>query len=95
VIELENTLKGSIFPQGEIIRISEYARKRGIKLHLDGARIWHATIETSMPLDVLSEPFDSISACFSKGLGQCDLLSRTRMRRALSSPLQVLPLVPV
>ncbi|KAF8499171.1 pyridoxal phosphate-dependent transferase [Russula emetica] len=69
VIELENTLNGSIFPQDEIIRISEYARERGIKMHLDGARIWHAAIETGIPLDVLSEPFDSISACFSKGLG--------------------------
>ncbi|KAH9964455.1 pyridoxal phosphate-dependent transferase [Russula dissimulans] len=69
LIELENTLNGSIFPQDEIIRISEYARKRGITMHLDGARIWHAAIETGTPLDVLSEPFDSISACFSKGLG--------------------------
>ena len=72
VIELENTLDGSIFPQDEIIRISEYAHKRGIKMHLDGARIWHVAIETGTPLDVLCEPFDSISACFSKGLGQCE-----------------------
>ena len=72
VIELENTLDGLIFPQDEIIRISEYAHKRGIKMHLDGARIWHAAIETGTPLDVLCEPFDSISACFSKGLGQCE-----------------------
>ncbi|KAI0307578.1 pyridoxal phosphate-dependent transferase [Multifurca ochricompacta] len=69
VIELENTLHGSIFPQDEIIRISEFARKRGIKMHLDGARIWHVAVETGTPLDVLCEPFDSISACFSKGLG--------------------------
>ncbi|KAH9005997.1 pyridoxal phosphate-dependent transferase [Lactarius hatsudake] len=69
VIELENTLYGSIFPQDEIIRISEYAHKRGIKMHLDGARIWHVAIETGTPLDVLCKPFDSISACFSKGLG--------------------------
>lgn len=74
MIELENTLNGSIFPQDEIIRISEYARKRGIKMHLDGARIWHAAIKTGLPLDVLSEPFDSISVCFSKGLGQYDYL---------------------
>ncbi|KAI9452085.1 pyridoxal phosphate-dependent transferase, partial [Russula earlei] len=69
VIELENTLNGSIFPQNELIRISEYARGRGITMHLDGARIWHAAVETGTPLDVLCEPFDSISACFSKGLG--------------------------
>jgi threonine aldolase len=92
VIELENTLSGSIFPQDEIIRISEYARKRGIKMHLDGARIWHAAIETGVPLDVLSEPFDSISACFSKGLGQYSRLCRTCMRRALNSPLPGAPI---
>ncbi|KAI0252610.1 threonine aldolase [Lactifluus subvellereus] len=69
VIALENTLHGSVFPQDEIIRISEYAHERGIKMHLDGARIWHAAVETGTPLHVLGEPFDSISACFSKGLG--------------------------
>lgn len=74
MIELENTLHGSIFPQDEVIRISKYARKRGIIMHLDGARIWHAAIETGISLDVLSEPFDSISVCFSKGLGQYDYL---------------------
>lgn len=75
MIELENTLNGSIFPQDEIIRISAYAHKHGVKMHLDGARIWHAAIETRTPLDVLAQPFDSISACFSKGLGQYDRMS--------------------
>jgi threonine aldolase len=37
---LENTLAGTIFPQEEIVRISEYARAEGIAMHLDGARIW-------------------------------------------------------
>ncbi|KAF8273761.1 threonine aldolase [Lactarius quietus] len=69
VIELENTLYGLIFPQDEIIRISDYAHKHDIKMHLDGARIWHVAIKTGTPLDVLCEPFDSVSACFSKGLG--------------------------
>ena len=72
VIELENTLDGSVLPQDEIIRISEYAHKRGIKIHLDGARIWHVAIKTGIALDVLCQPFDSVSACFSKGLGQCE-----------------------
>ncbi|KAI0271532.1 pyridoxal phosphate-dependent transferase [Gloeopeniophorella convolvens] len=69
VIELENTLNGSIFPQDEIIRISEFAHSQGIKMHLDGARIWHVAAETGTPLHELSAPFDSVSACFSKGLG--------------------------
>lgn len=74
MIELENTLDGLIFPQDEIIRISNYAQKSGIKMHLDGARIWHVAIETGTPLDVLCDPFDSISACFSKGLGQYETM---------------------
>ncbi|KAI0005477.1 threonine aldolase [Russula compacta] len=69
VIAIENTLNGSIFPQDEIVRIAEFARKHSIMMHLDGARIWHVAIETGMPLDVLGAPFDSISVCFSKGLG--------------------------
>jgi threonine aldolase len=40
LICLENTLSGTVFPQDEIKRISEYARKEGIAMHLDGARIW-------------------------------------------------------
>ncbi|TFK23113.1 threonine aldolase [Coprinopsis marcescibilis] len=69
VIALENTLNGSIFPQDEIIRIAEYARSIDVKMHLDGARIWHVAVETQTPLKELCEPFDSISLCFSKGLG--------------------------
>jgi len=38
-------------------------------MHLDGARIWHVAAETGISLKVLCEPFDSVSLCFSKGLG--------------------------
>jgi len=41
-----------------------------MKTHLDGARIWHVAIETRKSIKQLCEPFDSISVCFSKGLGQ-------------------------
>lgn len=69
IIELENTLNGSIFPQDEIIRISEYAHSQGIIMHLDGARIWHVAAETGTSIEELCAPFDSVSLCFSKGLG--------------------------
>lgn len=72
VIALENTLNGIIFPQDEIIAISEFARSKGIKMHLDGARIWHVAAETGKSLKELLEPFDSVSVCFSKGLGQSE-----------------------
>lgn len=66
---MENTLNGGIFPQDEIVKISEYAKSLDVRMHLDGARIWHVAAETGTPLDVLAAPFDSISCCFSKGLG--------------------------
>ncbi|KAA1468589.1 hypothetical protein DENSPDRAFT_833945 [Dentipellis sp. KUC8613] len=69
IIELENTLNGTIIPQEEIIRISDYAHSHGIKMHMDGARIWHVAAETGVPLSELCAPFDSVSLCFSKGLG--------------------------
>ena len=70
IIALENTLNGTIIPQDEVIRISEFARSEGIKMHLDGARIWHVAAETGTPLKDLCAPFDSVSMCFSKGLGE-------------------------
>ncbi|KAI0670122.1 pyridoxal phosphate-dependent transferase [Trametes maxima] len=69
VISLENTLNGTVFPQDEIIRISEYAHSNGVKMHLDGARIWHVAAETGKSVRELCTPFDSVSLCFSKGLG--------------------------
>ena len=41
LICLENTLSGTIFPQDEVVRISELAKKHDIAMHLDGARIWN------------------------------------------------------
>ncbi|KIY51395.1 hypothetical protein FISHEDRAFT_64372 [Fistulina hepatica ATCC 64428] len=69
VIELENTLNGMIFPQDEIVRISEYAHANGIIVHLDGARLWHVAAETGTTMKELCDPLDSVSLCFSKGLG--------------------------
>lgn len=38
-------------------------------MHLDGARLWHVAVETGMSMKELCEPFDTVSLCFSKGLG--------------------------
>ncbi|KAI6133329.1 pyridoxal phosphate-dependent transferase [Pisolithus croceorrhizus] len=40
-----------------------------ILVHLDGARLWHVAATTNIPMSVLCAPFDSVSLCFSKGLG--------------------------
>lgn len=69
VIALENTLNGTIIPQEEVVAISDFAHSNNIKMHLDGARLWHVAAETGVSLKELSDPFDSVSVCFSKGLG--------------------------
>lgn len=69
VVTLENTLDGAIFPQDEIITISDYIHSLGLKMHLDGGRLWHAAIKTDISIQDLCEPFDSVTICFSKGLG--------------------------
>ncbi len=72
LICLENTLNragGKVFPIDEIKRIREVADKYNLKLHLDGARLWNASVATGIPLDEYAKYFDSVSVCFSKGLG--------------------------
>jgi len=44
-------------------------------MHLDGARLWHVAAETQTPMKELCDPFDSVSLCFSKGLGTVPLTS--------------------
>lgn len=69
VISLENTLNGMIMPLSEVKRISEYARLHGVKMHCDGARLWEAVVAGAGTLADFCAQFDSISLCFSKGLG--------------------------
>ncbi len=64
-----NRAGGTIFPLDEIKRIRELALDAGIKMHLDGARLWNASVETGIPPREYARYFDSVSVCFSKGLG--------------------------
>jgi threonine aldolase len=69
VISLENTLYGLIMPLDETRRIVEWAHAHGIKVHLDGARQWEAAAAGKGSLSHYASIFDSVSLCFSKGLG--------------------------
>lgn len=71
VISLENTLNGLIMPVDEVNRIASFAKEHNIRLHLDGARVWEAAASTSNETSLADfcAPFDSVSLCFSKGLG--------------------------
>ncbi|KAK6519562.1 hypothetical protein TWF281_003387 [Arthrobotrys megalospora] len=69
LICLENTINGVVMPVEEIKKISEFAREKGIKLHLDGARLWNVVAAGGGDLKEIISYFDSVSLCFSKGLG--------------------------
>jgi threonine aldolase len=64
-----NRSGGRVFSPEEVNRIAAAARAEGLALHLDGARLWNASVATGLSVDVLAAPFDTVSVCFSKGLG--------------------------
>lgn len=64
-----NRAGGRVFPQANVIDIARRARTHGLALHLDGARIWNASVQSGLSVAELAAPFDSVSVCFSKGLG--------------------------
>jgi len=69
VISLENTLNGLIMPLEEVKKISKFAHERGIKIHCDRARLWEAVASGAGSLGDFCASFNTISLCFSKGLG--------------------------
>lgn len=69
VVSLENTLNGTVLPLAECRRIAAWARRHGVKTHLDGARLWEAVAAGAGSLREYCACFDSVSLCFSKGLG--------------------------
>lgn len=69
---LENTHNrggGSIYPLAEVDAIAAVCQQYDLKLHLDGARLWNACITTNTSEADYVKSFDSVSVCFSKGLG--------------------------
>lgn len=69
---LENTHNrggGRIFPLEVIQDIARVCQEQGLGLHLDGARFWNACVATGISEADYAAPFDSVSVCFSKGLG--------------------------
>jgi threonine aldolase len=72
VIEIENTHNragGMIHPLDNIVKVEKLARKYNLKYHLDGARIWNASVAAKISVKEYASHFDSISCCLSKGLG--------------------------
>lgn len=89
MVSLENTMNkggGSIYELEEVIPIKKVCEEYGLKLHLDGARLFNALVETGDNPKDWGSQFDTISICLSKGLG-CPvgsllLGSKTDIKRA-------------
>ena len=69
LICLENTHNGKVLPLSYLQEMGAFVAKHGLKLHLDGARLFNAAVASDTPAEVIAAPFDSISICLSKGLG--------------------------
>jgi threonine aldolase len=69
---LENThhrAGGVVIALAALARTAAAARERGMAVHLDGARLWNAIVASGVEAARWAEPFDTVSMCFSKGLG--------------------------
>ena len=66
---LENTQSGKVLPLDYLERARALTTRRGLGLHLDGARAFNAAVKLDVPVKKIADSFDSISVCLSKGLG--------------------------
>ncbi len=72
LVAIENTHNrsgGRVWPPDQARAVAARARAIGLATHLDGARIWNAAVASGVDVTALCEPFDTVSVCFSKGLG--------------------------
>ena len=72
MVALENTHNrggGRVYPIEKIEAISQWAWKNHLVMHLDGARLWNAIVATGIAAKEWARHFDTVSVCFSKGLG--------------------------
>lgn len=89
VVALENTTNkggGAFYQKEELLAIRKVADKHGLAVHLDGARIWNAMVESKIEPKFFGTIADTISVCFSKGLGapvgSMILASKENIRKA-------------
>lgn len=99
LLALENTLGGKLIPMGYVEQATALARRLGLATHLDGARLFNAAVAQAGGADPYAEAkriagcFDSVSVCFSKGLGapigsalcgSSELIARARRIRKMA-----------
>jgi len=92
LLAVENTHDGKVLPSSYMDALRPFADEHGLNLHLDGARLWNAIVESGRSPVEIAAPFDTVSVCFSKGLGapvgsalvgRADLVSEARRWRKM------------
>ncbi len=69
LLALENTWGGRVLPQAYLAQARSLAHEKGLAIHLDGARVFNAAVADGVAARDITRHFDSVSICFSKGLG--------------------------
>lgn len=89
---------GTVYPLERLDALNALAHERGLRTHLDGARVFNAVVQSGVSLARRARDFDSLSFCFSKGLGApvgsvvcgspSDIAIARRMRKALGGGMR-------
>jgi len=69
VEQTHNAAGGTVWPIERLVEVANAGHRLGLAAHMDGARLWNASAATGIPEADYARPFDTISVCFSKGLG--------------------------
>jgi threonine aldolase len=69
LLALENTMQGKVLPLEYLARARSFTQEHGLALHLDGARLYNAAVKLGVDARQITQYFDSVSVCLSKGLG--------------------------
>ena len=69
LLSLENTQGGKVLPLDYLKRAHDFARARGLGIHLDGARVFNAAVKQKIEVKAIAQHSDTVSVCLSKGLG--------------------------
>jgi threonine aldolase len=88
--QTHNMAGGSVYPMATVYEICNGAHERGVRVHLDGARIFNASVALGIPVHKIAAPADTVMYCLSKGLGApvgsilagpADLIAKARLYR--------------
>jgi len=69
LLALENTMQGKVLPLAYLAAARTLCDEQGLALHLDGARLFNASVKLGVDAKDITQYFDSVSVCLSKGLG--------------------------